>query len=446
MTSAFPRFLTLPSITHRLTRDFQRLQTHREHREIQGKLTPEEEGILDAYEFCVKRAFEEAGLQAKVIYEDIGEVLGVGRDIVEGYFEHLNEENPAETADFTEKPMLIRLNLGDIIEKEVEEACKDYEVPIKHLEICSNLAISSIPPNAPIFPPSEPTKPLISPLPDSLSVSEASTEESKSGQFEAICPYSGLYQTLVEAQAGVMVSVLTTSSVDGERFPEKWEFLLYNEVKYPPYLGKSKANPCKCYFEQGCNGEYCTCAGQLWSNLTPNGLILPNKGYFQLQTCTSACHCSKSTCCLHLFTYNLRQSRTILACIAPKHWSLFAFDPIQPGEFVLEVTGEVRGEAEHVSKQGFFDPLLCLKPSLYLKTRAKGSLARFLTHSCEGNLSVLRVTPGVAWLETRLLLFSNRVISSKEELTVNFDQLLNLPFQIGCNCGAQTCRGQIGPL
>lgn len=449
MASAFPRFLTLPSITRRLARDFQRLKAHREQRETQGGFTPAEEGLLDAYEFTVKRAFEEAGLQAKVIYEDIGEILGVGSDMVQDYFEHLNEEYPNADCN-QEKPMVIRLNLGYIIEKEVAQACKDYVIPIRHLDICPNLATTTIPPNTPILPLSEPTKPLISPLPDSLSVSEDSTEESKQGQYDAICPYSGLYQTLVESQGGVMASVLTASSVDGERFPEKWEFLLSNEVKYDFYILKSSPNPCKCYLEQGCNGEYCTCAGQLRQNIISNGpktlISLPNKGYFHLQACTSACHCLKSACSLHLFTYNLRQSRTILACIAPKHWSLFAFDPIQPGEFVLEVTGEVRGEAEHVAKQGFFDPLLCLKPSLYLKTLEKGSLARFLTHSCEANLSVLRVTPGTAWLQTRLLLFSNRAISCKEELTVNFDQLLNLPFQIRCECGAQTCRGQIGPI
>lgn len=394
-----------------------------------------DEGVLDSYEFAVKRAFEEAGMRAKSVFEDLGDILGVGTGRVEGYFEYLKEEIDWEKDLNEGKSLLITLNLGEIIESEVATTCKDLTFPLKSPAICTNLPQTCIP-SCPALPS------------DSSSASEDSTAESK-GLWESIWPNSGLYQTLIPSPSGVFISVLTANRGIGERFPEKWAFLLKNEVNFPtPYVNSGKQKQCKCRFGR-CSSDFCPCAGQLSSQLTHNEgklqLNLPSSGYFHIQACTSSCHCVKSACCLHFLTKSTQQSRSVLTCIAPKHWALFSFDAIAACELVLEVTGEVVGEAEHVGKQGYFEPLLSLEPPLYLRTRQKGSLARFLTHSCGPNLSVLRVTPGVAWLETRLLLYSNRPIASQEELTVNFDQLLNLPFRIRCECGSPACQGEIGP-
>lgn len=391
--------------------------------------------MLDSYEFAVKRAFEEAGNRAKLLFQDLADVLGVRNGRVERYFEYLKEDFDWEKDRNEEKPLVITLHLGEIIEQEVSEACKSLVFPLKSPEICTNLPQISISPS-----PALPS--------DSCSASEDSTAESK-GQREAIWPYSDLYQTLIPSQNGTFISVLTMNRGYGERFPEKWEFLLSNEVHFPaPYIAAGKEKSCKCRFE-GCNSSYCPCAWQLSSQMTQNSgkfqLNLPSTGYFHLQTCTSSCHCFKSACSLH-FLDQRSQSRTVLTCVGSQHWTLLSFEGVEACECVLEVTGEVVGEAEQRGELGYFHPLLSLQPPLYLRTRRKGSLARFLTHSCDPNLSVLRVTPGADWLKTRLLLFSNRPIGSQEELTVNFDQLLNLPFRIRCECGSQACQGAIGPF
>ncbi|KXL50524.1 MAG: hypothetical protein FE78DRAFT_137712, partial [Acidomyces sp. 'richmondensis'] len=116
----------------------------------------------------------------------------------------------------------------------------------------------------------------------------------------------------------------------------------------------------------------------------------------------------------------------------------------RPGQIIMEYTGEIISEAEcqrrmredYKDKQCYY--LMELERGLIIDG-TKGSMARFINHSCEPNCEVRMVkvngTP-------RMGVFAgDDGISTGVELTYdyNFDNFGNTR-QI-CYCGAPTCRG-----
>lgn len=96
---------------------------------------------------------------------------------------------------------------------------------------------------------------------------------------------------------------------------------------------------------------------------------------------------------------------------------------IPQGKYVLEYAGEVIDASEHIPHSFPIEPLLTQMPKLYLRTREISSFGKFINHSDQPCLSVLRLSTGCDPRQTRLLLFSCRPIEKDEELTVNYEQL-----------------------
>lgn len=73
----------------------------------------------------------------------------------------------------------------------------------------------------------------------------------------------------------------------------------------------------------------------------------------------------------------------------------------------------------------------------------KGSIARFVNHSCEPNCTMEQ---WVVHGKPRMALFAKRDIMTGEELTYdyNFDPFSTKNIQT-CHCGSDFCRGSIGP-
>lgn len=78
-----------------------------------------------------------------------------------------------------------------------------------------------------------------------------------------------------------------------------------------------------------------------------------------------------------------------------------------------------------------------------LDATEKGSIARFVNHSCEPNC---RMVKWVVQGKPRMALFADRDIMTGEELTYdyNFDPFSAKNVQ-ECRCGARSCRGILGP-
>jgi len=126
-------------------------------------------------------------------------------------------------------------------------------------------------------------------------------------------------------------------------------------------------------------------------------------------------------------------------------WGVFADEPIGAGEFVAEYMGELisqketdRRFAEYMSK-GMSDYLFRIDDNLICDATMKGSIARFINHSCEPNCEAKIVTHQN---QKRIALYAVKDIRVGEELCYDY----KFPIEEGadnkipCNCGAKRCK------
>ncbi|KAI9833307.1 MAG: hypothetical protein M1819_003702 [Sarea resinae] len=121
----------------------------------------------------------------------------------------------------------------------------------------------------------------------------------------------------------------------------------------------------------------------------------------------------------------------------------------EPNQIIVEYAGEIitqeecekRMKKEYKNNECYY---LMLFDQNMIIDATRGSIARFVNHSCEPNCSMVKWT--VAGRPRMALFAGERGIMTGEELTYdyNFD-----PFSIKnvqeCRCGAPTCRGVLGP-
>ncbi|KAF2205891.1 hypothetical protein GQ43DRAFT_467746 [Delitschia confertaspora ATCC 74209] len=123
-----------------------------------------------------------------------------------------------------------------------------------------------------------------------------------------------------------------------------------------------------------------------------------------------------------------------------------SFDPYQ---IIVEYAGEIitQGECERRMKNEYKKNKCYYLMSFDNKTiidATRGTIARFVNHSCEPNCEMIKWTVGT---EPRMALFAGaRGIMTGEELTYdyNFDPFSSKNIQI-CKCGTASCRGVLGP-
>ncbi|ANZ73739.1 BA75_01441T0 [Komagataella pastoris] len=130
-----------------------------------------------------------------------------------------------------------------------------------------------------------------------------------------------------------------------------------------------------------------------------------------------------------------------------KGYGLVAIREFAPYELICEYTGEVINQdvvKERLSKKKFFHYYhLSLEQGLSIDSTVKGSVARFVNHSCAPNAEVQK------WYvqdEPRIGLFAgSKGIIPGEEITYdyNFIWLENAEPQL-CYCQSANCRGVIG--
>ncbi|ORY19837.1 hypothetical protein BCR34DRAFT_595283 [Clohesyomyces aquaticus] len=122
------------------------------------------------------------------------------------------------------------------------------------------------------------------------------------------------------------------------------------------------------------------------------------------------------------------------------------FDPHQ---IIVEYAGEIITQDEcerrmkHVYKKDKCYYLMSFDNKMIIDA-TRGTIARFVNHSCEPNCEMIKWTVGG---EPRMALFAgSRGIMTGEELTYdyNFDPFSSKNIQI-CKCGTESCRGVLGP-
>ncbi|MCJ1474585.1 hypothetical protein MMC13_003244 [Lambiella insularis] len=121
----------------------------------------------------------------------------------------------------------------------------------------------------------------------------------------------------------------------------------------------------------------------------------------------------------------------------------------EPNQIIVEYTGEIITQDEcdnrmrkmYKNNECFY--LMVFDQNMIIDA-TRGSIARFVNHSCEPNCRMIKWT--VAGKPRMALFAGERGIMTGEELTYdyNFDPFSSKSIQ-ECRCGASACRGVLGP-
>lgn len=140
------------------------------------------------------------------------------------------------------------------------------------------------------------------------------------------------------------------------------------------------------------------------------------------------------------------KKKLILAKSAIHAWGLYAGEPIEKEDFVIEYIGEYVRSAVAESRQKTYrkghedDYIFRVDEDLLVDATRAGGLARFANHCCEPNCytRIIKVN-GFG----RISLYSKRAVDVGEEITYDykFDREEGAEDRIPCCCGAKHCSG-----
>lgn len=142
-----------------------------------------------------------------------------------------------------------------------------------------------------------------------------------------------------------------------------------------------------------------------------------------------------------------RKKKLIFGKSAIHSWGLYAAEPIEKEDFVVEYLGEyVRKEVaevreKHYRRAGFGDDYIFrVDDEWFVDATVRGGIARFANHCCEPNCYSRIITAGG---RPRIVLYSKERIELGEEITYNymFDREEDRSQAIPCCCGAKRCQG-----
>jgi len=144
---------------------------------------------------------------------------------------------------------------------------------------------------------------------------------------------------------------------------------------------------------------------------------------------------------------NREITRTRPAREIGKGWGLIAVDDVKPGDLILEYVGEVLTEEQiqhrlqeheklHPNDPNFY--IMELQNNWYIDARDKGSLSRFINHSCEPNCQLERINVGGY---IRIAIMCIRPIKGGSFLSYDYQFDTKHASTFPCACGSKLCRG-----
>eukprot|EP01018_Ginkgo_biloba_P019462 Gb_16572 [translate_table: standard] len=129
-------------------------------------------------------------------------------------------------------------------------------------------------------------------------------------------------------------------------------------------------------------------------------------------------------------------------------WGLLADQDVKAGQFIIEYCGEVisckeaRRRSQAYEAEGLKDAfIICLNRSESIDATRKGSLARFVNHSCEPNCETRKWT---VLGEIRVGIFAKQDIPAGTELAYDYNFEWYGGAKVRCRCGAASCFGFLG--
>ncbi|XAR62255.1 Histone-lysine N-methyltransferase [Bertholletia excelsa] len=129
-------------------------------------------------------------------------------------------------------------------------------------------------------------------------------------------------------------------------------------------------------------------------------------------------------------------------------WGLLADENIKAGQFIIEYCGEVissdeaKGRSQDYEAQGLKDAyIISLNANYFIDATKKGSLARFINHSCQPNCETRKWT---VLGEIRVGIFAKQDICAGTELAYNYNFEWYGGATVRCLCGAPNCSIFLG--
>ncbi|KAL6713574.1 hypothetical protein ACLMJK_009039 [Lecanora helva] len=195
---------------------------------------------------------------------------------------------------------------------------------------------------------------------------------------------------------------------------------------------------CVCKKEDGC-GEHCFNRFMLYE-------CDDNNCNIGTENCTNRAFADLKARCKQGGKYNIGVE---VMKTADRGYGVRANRTFEPNQIIIEYTGEIitQDECDHRMNTRYKDAecyyLMDFDQSMVLDA-TRGSIARFVNHSCAPNCRMVKWTVSG---KPRMALFAgDDGIMTGEELTYdyNFDPFSAKNVQ-ECRCGVETCRGVLGP-
>lgn len=161
-------------------------------------------------------------------------------------------------------------------------------------------------------------------------------------------------------------------------------------------------------------------------------------------TQTECVRCSP-TCANNKFQRKAWREVEVRRC-EHKGFGVFAVQPVPQGSFIAEFTGEVislsdlQNRRKNTSKDDVHTYIIELKSKTYVDCTRKGSIARFINHSCEPNCRLEVWTVGN---RLRVGVFAMADIDAEEELSFDYQWEPSDRPPTKCYCNTPSCRGYI---
>ncbi|KAK4483397.1 hypothetical protein RD792_010583 [Penstemon davidsonii] len=212
--------------------------------------------------------------------------------------------------------------------------------------------------------------------------------------------------------------------------------LVYSDPSFTPAkhmkLKEEDISICECKYDASNPDSAC---GESCLNVLTNTECTPG-------------HCPCNEHCRNQKFQKCKYAKTKLFNTEGRGWGLLADENIKAGQFIIEYCGEVISSEEAKQRsqtyetQGLKDAyIISLNANYFIDATKKGSLARFINHSCQPNCETRKWT---VLGETRVGIFAKQDIFVGTELAYDYNFEWYGGVTVRCLCGAANCSIFLG--
>ncbi|OMO81368.1 hypothetical protein CCACVL1_12443 [Corchorus capsularis] len=220
---------------------------------------------------------------------------------------------------------------------------------------------------------------------------------------------------------------------ENEDIPQ-YEHIYQNEFSYRKHKKQKEEDIaiCECKFDFSDPDSAC---GERCLNVLTSTECTP--GY-----------CPCGVYCKNQKYQKCQYARTTLFKTEGRGWGLLAAENLKAGQFIIEYCGEViswkeaKRRSQAYENHGLKDAyIISLNASESIDATKKGSLARFINHSCQPNCETRKWT---VLGEIRVGIFAKQDILIGSELAYDYNFEWYGGAKVRCLCGAPNCSGFLG--